>query len=177
MKDPDLVSITEDPEAGALTPPVLRAAQIEYWPAPGEADTPLRVVRLTEGVKPPARATPGSACYDLYSPTGIDLPRGRLVTHKLGIKLALPPGTVGRLLGKSSLGAKGVLVLGGVIDCDYRGELAVILKNTSAAGVYVPAGKAVCQLAIYPVLTPDVRVVTDLDDTARGAGGFGSTRQ
>lgn len=135
----------------------------------------LKVLLCRDGARAPERLTPGAACYDVYAPTGFDLPRGKIVEVHAGVKLALPPNTVGRLLPRSSLARKGVVVMGGVIDPDYRGEVIVVLKNTSQQGLYIAAGDRMCQLAIYPTLTPAVQVVTSLDDTARGEGGFGST--
>lgn len=66
-------------------------------------------------------------------------------------------------------------MLAGVIDSDYRGELCCVLYNTSNLAIELPAGNKICQLIIEKIITPQAAWVNDLDETARGAGGFGST--
>ena len=70
---------------------------------------------------------------------------------------------------------QGLDVLAGVIDSDYRGELCCVLYNTSDVAIELPAGSKICQLIIEKIITPKAAWVNDLDETARGAGGFGST--
>ena len=95
-----------------------------------------------------------------------------------GIALALPPGTEGQVRPRSGLAARqGVTVLNspGTIDADYRGEVQVILINLGAEPFVVERGMRVAQLIIAPVARVRLSEVATLDDTRRGAGGFGST--
>jgi dUTP pyrophosphatase len=69
----------------------------------------------------------------------------------------------------------GLDVLAGVIDSDYRGEICCILYNTGDAVISLKAGSKICQLILEKIITPEAAWVVDLDETARGAGGFGST--
>ena len=63
----------------------------------------------------------------------------------------------------------------GVIDSDYRGEVCCLLYNTGDEPINLPAGSKICQLIVEQIITPEAAWATDLDETARGAGGFGST--
>jgi dUTP pyrophosphatase len=90
--------------------------------------------------------------------------------------VAIPHGFYGRVAPRSGLAVKhGLDVLAGVIDSDYRGELCCVLYNTGDAAFELPAGSKICQLIIEKIITPKATWVADLDETARGAGGFGST--
>ena len=94
-----------------------------------------------------------------------------------GLKVAIPDGCCGLLLGRSGLALKNGICLAngvGLIDSDYRGELGVILQNNGGEPFKVEDGMRIAQLLIVPYLqTPFV--VDDLENTARGQGGFGST--
>ena len=95
-----------------------------------------------------------------------------------GVALALPAGTVGLIFARSGLATKRGLAPAnkvGVIDADYRGELMVALHNHGSAAVTVEPYERIAQLAILPYITADFCETEDLDETARGAGGFGST--
>ena len=89
--------------------------------------------------------------------------------------MGIPEGYVGFLKTRSSMALIGIDVVGGVIDSDYRGEVAVILHNTTPSVYNVKAGRRIAQLVILPVFTGPVQIVSDLDATGRGSGGFGST--
>ncbi len=92
--------------------------------------------------------------------------------------VAIPPGYEGQVRPRSGLAAKaGVTVLNapGTIDCDYRGEVGVILQNHGDQAFTVRAGDRIAQLIVAPVVRVRVEVVETLDETGRGAGGFGHT--
>ena len=131
------------------------------------------IVTTTKDAYPPSRGTLGAAGYDLLTPKPLALPRG---LHKipLGIRIQLPPNTFGSIRCRSSLAVKGISVEGGVIDEDYRGEIAVLLRVHDET-LLVPAGHAIAQLIIQPYLAPTVTVAESLLVTHRGTGGFGST--
>ena len=129
----------------------------------------------------PARATEGSAGLDLAAcmdePVTI-APRA-LVRIPTGIAIALPsPDYVALVFARSGLGIKHGVSLSngvGVIDSDYRGEIAVGLTNLSDTPYTIQPGDRIAQLVVVPVARPELVWTEDLEDTGRGAGGFGST--
>jgi dUTP pyrophosphatase len=115
------------------------------------------------------------ACID----TPITIAPRQLVTVPTGLAIALPnSGCVALLFGRSGLGVKHGITLSnsvGVIDSDYRGELKVGLCNLSDTPYIIQPNERIAQLVITPVLPLPVEPVDELDETARGEGGFGST--
>jgi len=92
------------------------------------------------------------------------------------LSVALPPGVYGRVAPRSGLAVKkGIACGAGVIDGDYRGAVGVVLFNHGAEDFAVTRGDRVAQLVLERIATPAVVEVDSLDDTERGAGGFGST--
>jgi dUTP pyrophosphatase len=123
----------------------------------------------------PTRAHPDDAGMDLYNLEDVVLEAGQGKMVRTGIALAIPAGHVGLVADRSSLAKKGLKTAGGVIDAGYRGEIQVVLWNISPDVIRLTRGDRVAQLLILPIATPAIREVADLDQTARGAGGFGST--
>ena len=106
---------------------------------------------------------------------GVVPARGKALL-KTDLSIAVPAGTYGRVAPRSGLALKhGIDTGAGVIDEDYRGNVGVILFNHSDADFAVAAGDRIAQLVLEAIVTPPVAVVAELDETARGAGGFGST--
>jgi dUTP pyrophosphatase len=141
--------------------------------------TPLDVLRfkqLDDKATLPARGSSFAAGLDICSIEDVVIePRQRAVA-RTGLAVAIPHGFYGRVAPRSGLAVKqGLDVLAGVIDSDYRGELCCVLYNTSEVAIELPAGSKICQLIIEKIITPQAAWVNDLDETARGAGGFGST--
>ena len=142
----------------------------------------LPVRRLPHGpdLPLPRYETPGAAGMDLMAALAADLvlqPGARAIVPT-GLQIAVPPGHEGQVRPRSGLAAKhGVTVLNapGTIDCDYRGEVGVILVNLGAEPFTVTRGMRIAQLLIAPFVQAAPVEVESLDDTARGAGGFGST--
>ena len=129
----------------------------------------------------PYYATPGSAAMDLHAclEEAVTIPaRGRTVIPT-GIAIALPsPGYVALVFARSGLGIKhGVAPSNcvGVIDSDYRGEVMVGLQNSGDSDFTIQPGDRIAQLMVVPVVQAQIRMVPELDETQRGAGGFGST--
>lgn len=125
----------------------------------------------------PTQARRGDAGYDLTSAEpGLVAPGGRHM-FGTGIAVAIPEGYVGYIKPRSGLAAKhGIDVLGGVIDAGYRGEIKVILLNTSVHSAFmVHEGDRIAQLVIQPVASATFRKVTSLPASERAEGGFGST--
>lgn len=129
----------------------------------------------------PHFATGGAACMDLCACMGesITLNAGERHLVPTGIAIALPSAEyVALVFARSGLGIKKGVCLSngvGVIDSDYRGEIGVGLVNLGDAPYTVQPGDRIAQLMVVPVVQPTLTVVDTLDETERGAGGFGST--
>ena len=124
----------------------------------------------------PRRGSALAAGLDLCSIEDAELQPKQRAKVRTGLAVAIPPGFYGRVAPRSGLAAKnGLDVLAGVIDSDYRGEICCILYNTGDEPIALPAGSKICQLIVEQIITPESEWVADLDRTARGVGGFGST--
>lgn len=136
----------------------------------------LRFKQLDERAVLPQRGSALAAGLDVCSIEDLQIgPRQRAMA-RTGFAVAIPPGFYGRIAPRSGLAAKnGLDVLAGVIDSDYRGEVCCLLYNTSDDAIKLAAGSKICQLIVEQIITPDAAWASDLDETARGAGGFGST--
>lgn len=135
----------------------------------------INILRLSPEATLPTRAHPDDAGLDLYSLEDVFLEPGHGKTTKTGIALGLPQGYVGLVADRSSLARKGIKTAGGVIDAGYRGEVHIVLWNISGEPVQLKRGERIAQLLILPVATPRVVEVISLNETPRGAKGFGST--
>jgi dUTP pyrophosphatase len=140
----------------------------------------LKVKLLSHSAKAPTVAHPGEDLgYDVYAAETVTLPpRGHAIVHTdTAIECTSPSGErMGALLrDKSSMAARRLVLTGGVIDAGYRGEIKVLLENLGDQPATVRAGEKVANLIPYPVLTGEVRVVDDLNESSRKAGGFGSS--
>ena len=134
---------------------------------PGNADLPL-----------PAYATQGAAGMDVVAAEDVTLAPGTRHAVCTGLAMAIPPGFEVQVRPRSGLALKhGISVPNtpGTIDSDYRGELKVILINLGDAPFAVRRGDRIAQLVLAPVVQAAWIEVEHLDETARGAGGFGST--
>lgn len=136
----------------------------------------LLVKKLSPAAVIPTRGSAGAAGYDLASAKDVVVPaRGKQIVPT-ALSIALPTGTYGRVAPRSGLAWKNFIDVGaGVIDQDYRGEVGVILFNHSDQDFVVKPGDRVAQLILEKIEIADVQEVSDLDDTKRGSGGFGST--
>jgi dUTP pyrophosphatase len=139
----------------------------------------LRVRRLDLGLPLPSYAHPGDAGLDLLAREDVTLAPGERAVVPTGVAIAVPPGCVGLVHPRSGLAARhGVTLVNapGTIDAGYRGEVKVILINLdSAEPVHLARGDRIAQLVVQRVEAVRVQEVGDLDDTARGQDGFGST--
>jgi len=139
----------------------------------------LRWRRLSEEGRPPAQAHPGDAGYDLHAAERATVAPGERATVGTGIAVAVPEGHAGLVVPRSGLAARhGISVVNapGLIDAGYRGELRVLLLNTDREHTFeIEPGDRIAQLVLVRVESPEAAEVEELDDTARGLGGFGST--
>ncbi|MDL9947731.1 dUTP diphosphatase [Gordonia sp. ABSL11-1] len=140
---------------------------------------PVAVRRLDPGIPLPTRAHPGDAGVDLCSTIDLELAPGRRQLVPTGIAIALPVGTVGLIHPRSGLAARAGLSIvntPGTIDAGYRGEIKVCLINLdSAETITIGRGDRIAQLLVQRVELPDFVEVDELDETSRGAGGYGSS--
>ena len=126
----------------------------------------------------PAYAHPSDAGMDVRSVEELVIPAGKRALVHTGLVVLLPPLYEAQVRPRSGLALKfGVTVLNtpGTIDSGYRGEIGVILANFGDADFIVKKGDKIAQLVIAPVTQPEVCEVSEIDETDRGAGGFGST--
>jgi dUTP pyrophosphatase len=137
------------------------------------------IQRLDEGVELPHYAHPGDAGADLHTTVDVTLAPGERALVPTGIAVALPLGYAAFVHPRSGLAARCGLSLvnsPGTVDSGYRGEIKVLLINLDpAAPIELSRGDRVAQLVIQPVEQARFRVVDALPDSARGAGGHGST--
>ena len=149
-------------------------------------------VKLDPGAFVPTRAHNTDAGLDLYSmedktlypsgwtsvdaETNFKTPLPFCATFDTGVHIAFEPGTYGKIESKSGLNVKhSVVSCGGVVDEGYTGSIAVKLYNLGTEPYTVHKGDKIAQLVIMPYLTPEIELVSFLDDTQRGDNGFGST--
>ncbi len=141
----------------------------------------LRIRRVRPSDVPlPAYQTAGSAGLDLAADVSepLTIPPGDRRLVPTGLAIALPPDHEGQVRPRSGLALKhGITVLNapGTIDEDFRGELGVVLVNHGPEPFTVERGMRIAQLVVCPVTRVEVSLVEELDDTERGAGGYGST--
>ena len=141
----------------------------------------LRVSRTAgaEDLPLPSYATSGAAGLDLRAavPARLVVAPGERALVPTGLRVAVPPGYEGQVRPRSGLALRHGIVLPnapGTIDSDYRGEVQVILWNTGAEPFAIARGDRIAQLVVAPVVRVELEEVA-LDETPRGAGGFGST--
>jgi dUTP pyrophosphatase len=126
----------------------------------------------------PARTRPGDAGYDLRSTDRVSIPPSATRLIGTGIAVAIPEGVAGLVTPRSGLAIEHGLTLlnaPGLIDPNYRGEIKVILHNTSERRYTVEIGDRVAQLLLVPYWAPELQIVDGLTTTERGSDGFGSS--
>lgn len=133
------------------------------------------LVKLDPGAFPPTRAHDTDAGLDLYSPIDTVVPPGGYVSINIGVHVALPDGTAGKLCSKSGLNVKHNITSTGLIDVGYNGSIVVKLYNHGQERYIIHRGDKVSQLVVFPVLFPAIELADDLPETERGQNGFGST--
>ena len=140
----------------------------------------MNIKKLNDKATVPTYGSDFAAGADLYAcedaPVTIEPGQTKLV--HTGLAMEIPTGLVGLIYARSGLASKKGLAPAnkvGVIDSDYRGEVMVALHNHGTVAQTVEAGERIAQIVFAPYYAADFAVVDTLDDTARGAGGFGST--
>ncbi len=134
---------------------------------------------LDESLPPPSYQHAGDAGFDLSSRIDLTIDPGERAMIPTGLAVAIPPGYAGLVLPRSGLAARhGIALVNspGLIDAGYRGEIAVILINTDLREPFqVKRGDRIAQLVIQKIEEASLFQVIELDETERGADGFGST--
>lgn len=140
----------------------------------------VNIKRLDENAVLPSYASESAAGADIYAlcENEISIAPGETVFVRTGFALEIPEGYAGLIYARSGLACKkGVAPANkvGVVDSDYRGEVMVALYNHSSSVQTISGGERIAQLVITPFLKAEFNETSQLSDTARGSGGFGST--
>ena len=135
----------------------------------------IKVKKLKENAKLPSYAHPGDVGMDTYAMETVVLKPGEHIRLWHGFALEFPEGYAAIVMDKSSISKAGLAHMGGVFDAGYRGEYNTHLVNLSSEPYTIEEGDKVSQLVIVPVSIVELKEVTELSDSARGMGGFGST--
>lgn len=138
----------------------------------------VKVKRLNDSAIMPKFAHDGDAGADLYAIDEYCIPSGKTVMVKTGICIEIPVGYEAQIRPRSGLAAKnGITVLNtpGTIDCQYRGEICVLMYNTSEKEFLIEPGMRIAQMVINKLPAVVFTEVDDLGETERGSGGFGSS--
>ena len=140
----------------------------------------MNIKKLREDATVPTYGSEAAAGADLYACEDADvtIAPGETKLIHTGIAMAIPEGLVGLIYARSGLASKKGLAPAnkvGVIDSDYRGEIMVALHNHGTVPQTVAHKERIAQIVFTPYMAADFTVTDELDDTARGAGGFGST--
>ena len=137
----------------------------------------VRVKKLHASARLPEYATDGSGCFDLFALNGSELYSGSGVIDT-GLAMEIPEGWVMQIFSRSGHGFKNDVRLSncvGIIDADYRGPVKVKLRSDAPSFFRVEAGDRVAQGMLVEVERVSFNEVSELSETKRGAGGFGST--
>lgn len=140
----------------------------------------INIKRLNPDARLPIYSTDGSAGCDLSAciSAPVTIEAGQIAKLSTGLAIELPAGYAAFIYGRSGLGTKFGVTLAncvGVIDSDYRGEICVTLINRGTSAYTVNPSDRVAQMVIAPVLRAEFEEQSELSDTVRGIGGFGST--
>ena len=136
----------------------------------------LSFKRLHPEATLPTRGSFQAAGLDIFSIEEVVIEPKQRSLVRTGLAVAIPEGYYGRVAPRSGLAtSKGLDVLAGVIDSDYRGEVRCLLYNAGEESINLPAQSKICQLIIEKIITPSALWADEISDTDRGSGGFGST--
>ncbi len=140
----------------------------------------LKILKTDPSAQMPTYAHPGDAGMDVRSIETVILQPGERALVHTGLAFELPPNAEAQVRPRSGLALKhGITVLNspGTVDAGYRGEVGVILINLGSEPFTVEKGMKIAQIVVAPVAQAEIVEVASLDDSERGAGGFGSTGQ
>ena len=133
------------------------------------------IIEISQQSDVPVRGSSNSAAYDVRAESNIKLAPGRVTKIPLKLTVAIPTTHFMWLAGRSGLAAKGIMTHNGIIDPDYRGQLAVLMYNTTGREIPISKGQRVAQVIILPVINVHWKKTEVLPTTERDVEGFGST--
>lgn len=126
--------------------------------------------------KLPERKSEGAAGYDVFANEECEIAPWSRKCVKTGLFIQIPKDCYCRVAPRSGIALKNSIdVAAGVVDSDYRGEIGVILVNNGCKSFNVHVGDRIAQLILERIITPEITVVGEIEETSRGSGGFGST--
>jgi dUTP pyrophosphatase len=147
----------------------------------------LRIKLLSSGAVLPRYQSPGASGFDLHASENVTIAPGETRLVPTGLAIEIEPGRLHsngllnyelQIRPRSGLSAKTKLrVILGTCDGDYRGEIKIIAENTGDVPYFIQSGDRIAQAVVAPVVQMQIEQVNELSDTARGAGGFGSTNE
>jgi dUTP pyrophosphatase len=136
----------------------------------------MRVKKLDPRAIAPTYGSDGSAGFDFYSIEEVKIPAGETQLIRTGWAFEIPDGCFGKIFDRSSMAFKNDLECSaGVIDSDFRGEIKVLIRNHGKEDKVIAAGERFAQMVIKKYERVDFEEVTELSESSRGSGGFGST--
>ncbi|KAG6528595.1 hypothetical protein ZIOFF_010774 [Zingiber officinale] len=141
----------------------------------GKGDEELLVRRISASAVLPVRRSHGAAGYDLAIDYAKNIAPNERRLLAIGICIQIPEGLYARIAPRSSAALRGIIIMGGVIDTDYRGEIKILAYNTTNEDIYLEEQECIAQLILEHIAMPQVKEVETLQQTARGGQGFGST--
>ena len=136
---------------------------------------PVKIKKLDKDAKIPIHATEQAAGCDFYSLENVNLKPGETKKVSTGVAVEIPFGHYMRIEDRSGMAIKGIHKVAGIIDSDYRGEVCIVLHNTTSEPYNIEKHDRIAQGIITPVSQADFEEVSELSETKRGEGGFHST--
>jgi dUTP pyrophosphatase len=135
----------------------------------------LKTKILNKEAKLPFYATDEAAGFDFYSINDIILQSGKVTKIPIGLAFEIPKGFFLQIVSRSGLASKGIYNLTGTIDSDYRGEIHLMVFNTTSQEFKIERGDRIAQGLLLPIFRAEFKEVNNLSETKRGEGGFHST--
>ena len=135
----------------------------------------VKFQRLHPNAKLPERKTPGSVGFDVYLPMSVTLQPNQITKIPTGLATSFPNTMYMRIADRSSLALQNLTIKGGVIDSDFRGDITILMENTSTVPITFTPDQRVAQFIFERAAVPQVMLATHLDATERNQGSFGST--
>jgi len=135
----------------------------------------VRVKKLHVNAKIPIHASEEAAGFDFYSIEDLEIQPGEIKMVRTGLSFEIPEGYCYQIWDRSGLGVKGIHHFAGLIDSDYRGEIKIVLFNSTKNAYKIAKGDRIAQGIFLPYFQGDFVVVDELAESKRGQGGFHST--
>ena len=132
----------------------------------------MEIVLMSNNAIIPTRASKRSAGLDSYSSIAVCIEVASIKKINTGIRISLPENSYGSIRDKSSVAAKGLLILGGVIDNDYAGEIIIVMTSLIEP-MKIKQGQKIAQLIVSNIMYPEIKLVKSLKSTERNDKGFG----